>query len=301
MRYDAAHLCGLLPNPLCYAESLIYRTALRITFLLAAAPLAAAQTNALLDAMSQELTRNFTILKDKADPKPYFLSYEITEQEFKTISGTLGIIDGSNGSKERQLDVSIRVGSPKLDNYHSDRGDRGQVTSGALITFEDSVPAIKRRLWLETDRAYRSAAQRLIRINTNSQVKVAAEDSSDDFSSEPAATFIQAPPKLKFDENEWSQRVRKLSARFQQLPKRPDFPRQRPHARPTPATWSTPKAPASSTAAASRAWSSGHGQSRRRHRPEHLRDLRSRGPDGLPDQRRSRPLSTSGSTTSRIS
>ena len=165
--------------------------------------------------MSQELTRNFTALKQKADPPPYFLSYEITEEEFKTISGTLGMVDTTNGSKERILDVSIRVGNPKLDNYHSDRGDRGQVTSGSLISYEDSVPAIKRRLWLETDRAYRSAAQRLIRITTSSQVKVAAADSSDDFSAEqPAATFVQAPPKLKFDENQWRDRIRELSARF---------------------------------------------------------------------------------------
>lgn len=49
--------------------------------------------------MSQELNRNFTVLKDKADPKPYFLSYEITELEYKTLSGTLGTIDSTGGEK----------------------------------------------------------------------------------------------------------------------------------------------------------------------------------------------------------
>ncbi len=164
--------------------------------------------------MSQELSRNFDILKQKADPAPYFLSYEITEQDLHTIGGALGVIENTNSGKARQLDVSIRVGSPKLDNYHSDRGDRGQVTSGALISYEDSVPAIKQRLWLETDRAYRSAAQRLIRITTNTQVKVAAADSSDDFSSEPPSTFIGTAPKLKFDEAAWRSRIAELSARF---------------------------------------------------------------------------------------
>ncbi len=66
------------------------------------------------------------------------------------------------------------------------RGDRGQFTSGALISFEDNVNSIKRRLWLETDRAYRAAAERLIRIKTNTQVKVAEADDSDDFSIETA-------------------------------------------------------------------------------------------------------------------
>ena len=179
---------------------------------------ARAQPGVLLDAMSQELNRNFTALKEKADPPPYFLSYEITEQEFRAVTGTLGTVDSAAGSKSRALDVSIRVGSPKLDNYHRVRNDRGQFTSGALISYEDNVNSIKRRLWLETDRAYRSAAERLIRIKTNTQVRVAAEDDSDDFSIEPPATFQQVPPKLKFTESMWQERIRKWSARFQNYP-----------------------------------------------------------------------------------
>ena len=186
--------------------------------ILLAAPCLAAQSTVLLDAMSQELNRNFTVLKEKADPAPYFMSYEVTEEQYRTISGTLGTIDASNGGKERILDVSVRVGSPKLDNYHRVRGDRGQFTSGALLTYEDNVNAIKRRLWLETDRSYRAAAERFIRIKTNTQVKVAAEDDSDDFSSAPTAASIEAPPKLEFDADSWQDRVRNLSARFQSYP-----------------------------------------------------------------------------------
>jgi predicted Zn-dependent protease len=168
--------------------------------------------------MSQELNRNFNVLKEKADPPPYFLSYEVTEEEYGTVAGTLGTITNSGTGKNRALDVSVRVGSPKLDNYHRVRGERGQFTSGALLTFEDNANSIKRRLWLETDRAYRAAAERLIRIKTNTQVKVAEADDSDDFSSEPPSVFEQAPPKLKFDEADWTERIRKLSARFQSYP-----------------------------------------------------------------------------------
>jgi len=180
--------------------------------------MASAQPSVLLDAMSQELNRNFSALKEKADPPPYFISYEVTEQEVRSVSGTLGALTASEGGKERFLDVSVRVGSPKLDNYHRVRGDRGQFTSGAALTYEDNVNSIKRRLWLETDRAYRTAAERLIRIKTNTQVKVADEDNSDDFSTEEPAVFQQAPPKLKFDEAAWSDRIRQLSARFQHYP-----------------------------------------------------------------------------------
>jgi predicted Zn-dependent protease len=197
---------------------LIRLVSLRLTFLVAAAAIASAQPSVLLDAMSQELNRNFSVFKEKADPPPYFMSYEVTEQEFRTVSGVLGAITGSDGGKSRLLDVSVRVGSPKLDNYHRVRGDRGQFTSGASLTYEDNVNSIKRRLWLETDRAYRTAAERLIRIKTNTQVKVAEEDNSDDFSTEAPAASQQAPPKLKFDEAAWSDRIRNLSGRFQRYP-----------------------------------------------------------------------------------
>jgi TldD protein len=184
------------------------------------ASIASAQS-VLLDAMSQELNRNFTVLKEKADPPAYFLSYEVTEVDHHSVSGTLGTLDSTSAGKNRTLDVSVRVGTPKLDNYHRVRGPgggSGQFTSGAPLTFEDNATSIKRRLWLDTDRAYRVAAERLIRIRTNTQVKVASEDDSDDFSTEPVAVFQQAPAPLKFDEAAWSQRIRNLSARFQNYP-----------------------------------------------------------------------------------
>jgi len=179
------------------------------------ASVAAAQPAVLLDVMSQELNRNFSILKEKADPAPYFLSYEVTEQEYRTIAGSFGSITSKAGGKVRALDVSVRVGTPQLDNYHRVRGSGvGQVTSGLSISIEDNANSIKRRLWLDTDRAYRVAAERLIRIKTNTQVKVAETDSSADFSSEEPSRSVQPPPPLKFDEAAWTERVRRLSARF---------------------------------------------------------------------------------------
>jgi predicted Zn-dependent protease len=189
---------------------------------LALAAGAAAQSNPLIEAMSQELGRNFQALKEKADPPPYFLSYEITQEDAYTVSGTLGAIDTNGGGKSRRLDVSVRVGSPKLDNYHRVRGAgaaaAAQFTTGAQITYEDNANSIKHRLWEETDRAYRAAAERLIRIKTNAQVKVAEEDASADFSSAPEQVSIAAPEKFKFNPEEWAERIRKLSARFEKYP-----------------------------------------------------------------------------------
>ena len=195
---------------------------LRLILLFSAATLAVAQTPALLDAMSQELSRNFQALKSKSDPPPYFLSYAVTETEGHSLSATLGALESDSHGTARSLDTSIRVGSPKLDNYHRVRSAggaaSGRFTSGMTIPFEDNVNSVKRLLWLDTDRAYQLAAERLIRIKTNTQVRVAEADDSDDFSNEPSVVSIAPPPKAKFDEDAWRDRVRKLSARFQNYP-----------------------------------------------------------------------------------
>ena len=120
----------------------------KVFFTLACAWTAVAQPSGVLGVLSEELDRNFRGLKEKADPAPYFLSYEVTEHEFKSVTGSLGTLDSTNGGKSRTMDVSIRVGDRKLDNYHRDRGSSEQVTGGATISFEDNVPSVKRRLWL---------------------------------------------------------------------------------------------------------------------------------------------------------
>ena len=196
-----------------------YLALFRFAFLCCFASTACAQSSVLLDAMSQELNRNFSVLKEKGDPAPYFLSYEVTEVDYRSVGGALGAIEASSGTKSRSLDVSVRVGSPKLDNYRKVRNERGQFTSGIALSVDDTPNAVKRRLWLETDRAYRAAAERLIRIRTNTQVRVASEDDSDDFSIEEPAKFQQAPPPLRFNQVEWTERIRKLSARFGNYPR----------------------------------------------------------------------------------
>jgi TldD protein len=191
--------------------------ALGVIFLCFAAT-ASAQSSVLLDGMSEELNRNFSTLKTKADPAPYFLSYEVTDDDSHSVSATLGALTNNGHGKTRRLDVCIRVGSPKLDNYHRVRGERAQFTSGVLLTFEDQPVSIKHRIWLETDRAYRSAAERLIKIRTNAEVKVAEQDSSNDFSSEEPIVHVETVPLKRFPADQWAARVRKLSEKFSDYP-----------------------------------------------------------------------------------
>ncbi len=149
---------------------------------------------------------------------PYFLSYEVSELEGHSVVASLGSVTSSGSSKNRYLDISLRVGNPKLDNYHRARGERVQFTSGANVSVDDNANAIRQRIWLETDRVYRAAAERLIKIRTNQQVKVAERDDSDDFSTEPPSTHVEPVFQAKFDREKWTDRVRKLSLEFGKYP-----------------------------------------------------------------------------------
>ena len=185
---------------------------LRILFVLCfCLPLAAASSPSLLDILKDELQRNFSTLKQKADPPPYFMSYSVTEVESEISNAGFGALTTRSKGKARFLDVTIRVGSPKLDNYHLTNGQRARFTSGAALPLDNVPDAIRRKVWLETDRVYRLAARRLIEIKSNAQAKVAPEDESDDFSSEPPSVHEDALPKLRSADEEWIGRLRKWS------------------------------------------------------------------------------------------
>lgn len=177
-----------------------------------------AQTPPLLDTLGNELDRNFRILKEKADPAPYYMAYEVTEQEAAGVSATLGALKSSRTERVRRLDVTVRVGTPKLDNYHRVPGDRAQFTAGITVPIEDNPAAMRRQLWLETDRVYRLAAERLIKVRSNRQMKVAEEDDSDDFSSEDPARYSEPVQRLSFPVDQAAARVRKWSAAFARHP-----------------------------------------------------------------------------------
>jgi TldD protein len=181
-------------------------------------PLAAAAPPTLLDILSDELQRNFSVLKQKADPPPYYMSYTVTEEDSQILSASLGALTGQHHAHLRYLDVTIRVGDPKLDNYHVVNGQRSRFTSGSVIPLDDVPDAIRQKVWIETDRTYRLAARRLIEIKSNAQSKVKQADDSDDFSIEPPSVHEEPPPRLHLPDEQWTGNLRKWSAELSHSP-----------------------------------------------------------------------------------
>ncbi|HTD45625.1 MAG TPA: hypothetical protein VK687_15670, partial [Bryobacteraceae bacterium] len=95
---------------------------MRIILVLALLSSCAPAQSQLSKILTGELDRNFNILKQKGDPAPYFMGYSVTDRETDVIVASAGSVDGQNHNHSRLLDVTVRVGTPKFDNYRRVNG-----------------------------------------------------------------------------------------------------------------------------------------------------------------------------------
>lgn len=164
------------------------------------------------DILNQELQRNFNILREKAQPAPYYIAYAVADEQQEAISATAGVVSGKSSEHQRVLDVIVRVGDKKFDNYHMLDGERPHFTRAVDIPLEDLAAPIQRIAWMETDRCWRAAAQRYTQVKARLQTSTAPDDNSDDFSAEPPAAYNEPPPEIRFSADTWAPRLRKISA-----------------------------------------------------------------------------------------
>jgi TldD protein len=176
----------------------------------------------LIDTLETELHRAMSSLGNTAtdatqQPKPYFLSYAVSDGDNISITAQFGAITGSNESRRRVADVQVRLGTPAEDNTHGDHRNSALTTIPLPLT--DDRAAIARSLWFATNRGYGSALDSYLKVKTEQQVRAKEEDTSPDFSSEKATNAVlPASPALAVDRTEWEGRLRELSSLFKQYP-----------------------------------------------------------------------------------
>jgi TldD protein len=179
-------------------------------------------TTLLIDTMEAELHRAMGSLGNTAtdatqQPKPYFLSYAVSDSDGIVMSAQFGAIAVSNESRRRMADVQVRLGTPAEDNTHGDHRNSALTTVPLPLT--DDGDALARSLWFATNRGYARALDGYLKVKTEQQVRAKEEDGSADFSSEkPASDLLPSPPALVVDRNAWQDRLRELSGIFKQYP-----------------------------------------------------------------------------------
>jgi TldD protein len=166
----------------------------------------------ILKVMQSELARATASL-GKSDPAPYYLGYTVNDQDIVVLIGSYGSLLTDAGLRRRQADVTMRVGTPALDNTHGQSRSSG-MTSGSLPLGDDPA-AIARVLWELTDREYKRAAPAYLNVKTNTAVRAEEEDKSPDFSKEAPQTHTGEPLTVPgFDRTAWEGEVRRLSGAF---------------------------------------------------------------------------------------
>lgn len=175
-------------------------------------PAAKASSDVVLQTMQGELNRAKTDLA-KSDPAPYYVSYTAYDQDQIFIAGAYGALLTDTAVKRRSVDVTMRVGSPELDNTHGQ--SRASGMSSGTLPLQNDPDATARVLWELTDREYKHAAPAYLNVKTSTAVKAEEEDKSPDFSKEDPKVHVGEklvePP---FDRKAWEEEVRRVSAAF---------------------------------------------------------------------------------------
>ena len=172
-------------------------------------------------AMADELKRSVSELQFKDLEKPYFIQYNILDQERYHASATFGALTASDLSRARILQAQVRVGDYDFDNSEFVTGPGFQGPPPAGITnqtvIENSYDSIRHALWLATDAAYKQSVEQLARKRAFVQNKVRG-DQIPDFSKETAVTVVTPRRGLQTDKGRWEKQVREWSAVFKNFP-----------------------------------------------------------------------------------
>jgi TldD protein len=172
-----------------------------------------------LVAMGQELDRELPILT-KASPAAYFIDYILTSTDRTEVMGSNGALLSSEDSRSRWLETQVRVGSSDLDNTHKVGNSQPNESSfGTSVPLDDAPDVLRRTMWMQTDKQYRSASEALIKINTSKEVQSqTAEEHAPDFSREQPHTFYGPEVSVHPDRKPWEAKVRLYTGAFRASP-----------------------------------------------------------------------------------
>lgn len=129
-----------------------------------------------LVALEDELHRAMAEL-GKQSPPPYYIGYEVHDRHEISVAASDGALTSSDDHRTRMLSTDVRVGDHQRDSTHAMRGffGFGGLGGAAMLPIEDQALPIRAVAWAETDRRYKAAVERLLKINSESKLKTAEE------------------------------------------------------------------------------------------------------------------------------
>ncbi|MCP4218861.1 MAG: hypothetical protein GY765_29785, partial [bacterium] len=183
----------------------------------------AQKEDVILRAMQDELARSMAKLRIEDSEKPYYLEYTVLDNRTWNMRAIFGAVTGvgSRMSPGRYLKVAVRVGDYKLDN--SEFTGRANIYRALLghtsgLVSENDYHALRRDIWLTTDRAYKYSLEQMGEKSAYLENQV-RENDLPDFSKEKKLNLYLPRLQLNIDVAKWKGIIKRLSAVFRQYPR----------------------------------------------------------------------------------
>jgi predicted Zn-dependent protease len=170
-----------------------------------AASSAAVQSDPLLKAMREELDRSKSQLKMDNVPAPYYIEYRLSDVDEYSAEAAFGALRQDQRIHGRSLRIVVRVGDYKQDSYYG--------PGTGIVTFaprDDDSIALRRELWLATDRAYKNATEALASKKAVLS-QYTADQPFDDFAHASALESFGPFVKLDFSPAPWKETLEKVT------------------------------------------------------------------------------------------
>jgi TldD protein len=178
-----------------------------------AAAHAAANGDALLEAMLTELDRSKAQLKIDQVQAPYYIEYRVNDVDDFGAEAAFGAIREQQRVHVRVLRVVVRIGDYKQDSFYG----QGQGETNILPLDNDPI-ALRHQIWLATDEAYKAAGQALAEKQAFLKQFAADPNPVDDFAKAPIVTDVSATVVLHVDEPAWRKTLEEITDIYRQYP-----------------------------------------------------------------------------------
>jgi TldD protein len=122
-----------------------------------------AVTPEIVDAIAEEMDRAMARLELPDAPKPFHISYKITEVEVNDAVASLGFVTNWKGRHFVNIECRVRVKFEGVDNgnFAIPREEEIDGSAGTNLPLEATPRTARRAAWLVTDQAYKEALMQL--------------------------------------------------------------------------------------------------------------------------------------------
>jgi hypothetical protein len=165
-----------------------------------------------LKAMIAELKRSQEKLQLGQLQRPYYIDYQVTELRDTAADAILGALRTDQVNSGRLVRVVVRIGDYKQDSYFGE--GMGAVE---VMPTDDQELALRRQLWLATDKAYKAALTGFTEKQAALK-NVETENDLVDFSQEKPSQSVRELAKSDLDLEKWKQTLRSTSDIFRSDP-----------------------------------------------------------------------------------